>query len=112
MFENHISDVKLWYFYETQSISSQAQWDSILDATISQASLTLEDCQFEPVWENASQKIAAPVAMTEKTYSSEGSISHTDQFCMPYERKIKENFLNTLCSVVKKKLSIIGLIAA
>jgi hypothetical protein len=92
MSENHISDVKLWYFYETQSISSQAQWDSVLEATISQASITLEDYQFEPVWENATQKIAAPVAMTEKTYSSEGSISHTDQFCMLYERKIKDNF--------------------
>jgi len=92
MSENHISDVKLWYFYETQSVSSQAQWDSVLQSGISQPSITLEDYTFDPVWENAVQDIAAPVAMTEKTYSNEGSTSHTDQFCMLYERKIKDDF--------------------
>lgn len=89
MTENHISDVKLWYFYDTQSISTQAQWDKVLAETISQTSITLEDYQFTPVWENAAQDVAAPVAMTELTYSEDGSTSETDQFCMLYEREIK-----------------------
>ncbi len=89
MTENHISDVKLWYFYDTQSISSKDQWDKVLSDTISQESITLEDHQFSPVWENAAQEIAAPVAMSEKTYAQDGSTSETDQFCMLYEREVK-----------------------
>jgi hypothetical protein len=89
MTENHISDVKLWYFYDTQSISSKEQWDKVLVQTISQASVTLEDYSFSPVWENAAQETAAPVAMSEKTYAQDGSVSETDQFCMLYEREVK-----------------------
>ena len=90
MTENHISDVKLWYFYDTKSIGTEQQWNQILESTVSQSEIELEGNSYSPVWENAAQALAAPVAMTEKTYAQDETHSETDQFCMLYEREIKE----------------------
>ena len=90
MTENHISDVKLWYFYDTKSIGTEQQWNQILESTVSQSEIELEGNSYSPVWENAAHALAAPVAMTEKTYAQDETHSETDQFCMLYEREIKE----------------------
>ncbi|EPJ45412.1 MAG: hypothetical protein OFPII_27760 [Osedax symbiont Rs1] len=92
MTENHITDVKLWYFYDTQSISTEKQWNTVINSSISVTTLALEGNNYSPVWENAAGELAAPVAMTEKTYAQDGSTSETDQFSMLYEREIKADF--------------------
>ncbi|OUS36913.1 hypothetical protein A9R01_05270 ['Osedax' symbiont bacterium Rs2_46_30_T18] len=104
MTENHISDVKLWYFYDTQSISSQSQWDRILDSGISQSEIQLEGNHYQPVWQNAEGAIAAPVAMTEKTYAEDGSNCETDQFCMLYERQIQEDMFEYVMYFGEEKI--------
>jgi hypothetical protein len=104
MTENHISDVKLWYYYDTQSISSQSQWDSVLETTVSQLQVQLEGKRFDPVWQNAANEIAAPVAMTEKTYTQQDTTSQTDQFSMLYEREIKINFFEYVMFSAEEKI--------
>jgi hypothetical protein len=84
--------VKLWYFYDTQSVSIQSQWDKVIDSGISYASIELEEKHFSPVWENATGELAAPVAMTETTYAQDNTTSQTDQFSMLYEREVKSEF--------------------
>ncbi|MBC3764762.1 YjfK family protein [Neptunicella marina] len=85
--ENHITDVKLWYFYETQTVGSDSQWQQLLKSGISTAEYSLEGHQFSRVW-NAIGNDSPPVAMTEKTYEEDGDTSETDQFMMLYERDI------------------------
>lgn len=102
--ENHIGDVKLWYYYDTQSISTQQQWDQVLQSSVSQAEITLEDHPFFPVWENAAQAVAAPVAMTEKTYAQDNTSSETDQFCMLYEREVKADLFEYAMFSAEEKI--------
>lgn len=92
MTDSHISDVKLWYFYDTLSISSEDQWERVLADKISMPTLPLENQHYSPVWQNAAAEIAAPVAMIEKTYHQNGATSVTDQFTMLYEREISSDF--------------------
>lgn len=94
MTENHIADVKMWYFYDTQSVGTDADWESLLRSSqgISQPSVDFEDRQWERVWEGVGES-SPPVAMTEKTYSEDGKVSQTDQFAMLYQREFgDENF--------------------
>ncbi|OAN10842.1 hypothetical protein A3K86_17770 [Photobacterium jeanii] len=78
-----VSEVKLYYFYHTKPIDTQAQWNDALNHHIVQDSKELEGHHFDKVWENE-----RPVAMTEKTYLSDGTSSETDQFVMIYEREL------------------------
>ncbi len=88
MSENHIADVKLWYFYQTQGIASDTEWEALLNSGISKPQLTLEQHRYQRVWESTGAS-SPPVAMTEKTYSADGGVSETDQFVMLYEREIE-----------------------
>jgi hypothetical protein len=88
MTENHIDDVKLWYFYDTKAIASDHQWEHLLKEEISQSLVTLEGNSYKRVWEGTGSQ-SPPVAMTEKTHGENGSISETDQFAMLYEREIE-----------------------
>lgn len=85
--ENHITDVKLWYFYDTKTVGSNQQWQSLLKSGISSPTYELEEHQFSRVWD-AVGDVSPPVAMTEKTYEEDGDVSETDQFVMLYERPI------------------------
>lgn len=85
MQEQHIADVKLWYFYDTQGIAGQSEWDHALKHVISRSSVVLEDIEFRRVWGGVSDT-SPPVAMTETTWTSQGGRSQTDQFVMLYER--------------------------
>lgn len=93
--EQHISDVKLWYFYDTQTVGSNDQWQRLLDAGISQPVMQLDGQEFERVWD-AVGDTSPPVAWTETTYEEDGDTSQTDQFVMLYEREISNGEVETL----------------
>ncbi len=90
MTENHIEDVKLWYFYETKSVSSDSDWNRLLDGEISQPTYSLEGHAFDRVWDDVGEN-SPPIAMTETTYAEDEGKSDTDQFMMLYERNISED---------------------
>ncbi len=85
--EQHIDDVKLWYYYQTQSVASQKDWDLLLKQTISQPDFQLAGHRFERIWASAGAN-HPPIAMTEKTYVEGGKTSQTDQFVMLYGRQV------------------------
>lgn len=101
--ENHITDVKLWYFYDTQTIGNESQWQSTLKSTISQPHYLLEGLEFQRVWD-AVDEHSPPVAMTEKTWEEDGDVSETDQFVMLYERPIENGDTEALLVVGEEKI--------
>ncbi|WLQ13505.1 YjfK family protein [Hahella aquimaris] len=90
MTENHVEDVKLWYFYETRAVGSQADWDMLINSQISQPEYSIEGHRFQRVWESVGEA-SPPVAMTEKTTTEAGEVTETDQFAMLYERSVNED---------------------
>lgn len=101
--ENHINDVKLWHFYETQTIGSDAQWKNALDTLISQPTYSLGGHTFTRVWD-AVGDASPPVAVTEKTYEEDGDVSTTDQFMMLYERPLENGRTESLLVVGEEKI--------
>ena len=91
--DEHVADVKLWYFYETRSVGND--WDNVLRHHISLPQYTLDNYTFVRSWEAAGSD-NPPIAMTEKTYHLDGSITETDQFLMLYERQAGENLAEYL----------------
>ncbi|WP_334064033.1 YjfK family protein [Alteromonas genovensis] len=102
MSENHVTDVKLWHFYDTQTIGSDAQWNTCLSSIISQPTYDLDGTTFTRVW-GAIGDESPPVAVTETTYEEDGDISKTDQFMMLYERPIDNERVETLLVVGEEK---------
>jgi len=100
--ENHITDVKLWHFYETQTIGNTAQWNACLKNVISQPTYELDGKVFTRVWDSVGDE-SPPVAVTETTYEEDGDVSKTDQFMMLYERPIGNNRVETLLVVGEEK---------
>ncbi|KLV04664.1 hypothetical protein ABT56_14510 [Photobacterium aquae] len=96
--EADISEVKLYYFYESRPIDTETQWKKILDHDIVQPFWTLEEHRFEKVWDNIK-----PVAMTEKTWFQDGTISETDQFVMVYDRDCGEGQMESLLIAGEEK---------
>jgi hypothetical protein len=101
--ESHITDVKLWYFYETKTIGNDSQWNSTISQTISQPSYSLDDFTFTRVW-NAVGEASPPVAVTEKTFEEDGDTSETDQFMMLYERPLENHRTESLLVVGEEKI--------
>ncbi|MGJ8680967.1 YjfK family protein [Paraglaciecola sp.] len=101
--QNHITDVKLWYFYETKTIGSDIQWKQTVDSGISTPTYSLEGHQYQRVWDAVGEE-SPPVAMTEKTYEEDGDISETDQFVMLYERAINAEETETVLISAEEKL--------
>lgn len=101
--ENHITDVKLWYFYETKTVGSQSQWQSLLKEGISKPVYELEGHQFSRVWDAIGEE-SPPVAMTEKTFEEDLDVSETDQFVMLYERELADGNMETLLVSGEEKL--------
>ncbi len=101
--ESHINDVKLWHFYDTQTIGSEAQWKDALDNLISQPTYTLDGKAFTRVWD-AVGDTSPPVAVTEKTYEEDGDVSMTDQFMMLYERPLDNGRTESLLVVGEEKI--------
>ena len=101
--ENHITDVKLWYFYDTQTIGNQTQWNETLNHNISQPNYALDSVQFARVWD-AVGDVSPPVAVTEKTFEEDGDTSETDQFMMLYERPLSNDRTESLLVVGEEKI--------
>lgn len=103
MTENHISDVKMWYFYETKGIGSEAEWNQVLSDRISNPQASLEKYSYQRVWESTDEA-SPPIAMTEKTYSEDDAVSETDQFAMLYERKAEGDQFEYLMYAGEEKI--------
>lgn len=101
--ENHITDVKLWYFYETKTVGTDTQWQQLLKNDISQAQYALEGNSYQRVWD-AVGDVSPAVAMTEKTYEEDGDVSETDQFVMLYERELDDGSIEALLVSGEEKL--------
>jgi hypothetical protein len=101
--ENYITDVKLWYFYQTKTVGSESQWQQLIKHDISQPSYSLDGNTYQRVWD-AVGEISPPVAMTEKTYEPDGDTSETDQFVMLYERQLDDTNVETLLVTGEEKL--------
>lgn len=89
--EADIEEVKLWYFYESKPIDTDAQWQSLLDNDVVQSYKELEGHRFSKVWDNI-----RPVPMTEITWDQSGNITTTDQFVMVYEREAETDLFESL----------------
>jgi hypothetical protein len=103
--ERHITDMKLWYFFDTVTIGSEAQWQTQVQLQISQPHYALDDQQFTRVW-NAMGEESPPVAMSEITYELDGDTSTTDQFVMLYERTLSTG--GTECLLVSGEEKRVG----
>lgn len=101
--ENHITDVKLWYFYDTQTVGSDQQWQQLLKQDVSQPQYQLEDKSYQRVWDAVGNE-SPPVAMTEKTWEQDNDISETDQFVMLYERPLDNGDFEALMVSAEEKL--------
>ncbi len=93
--ENHISDGKLWFFYDTFGIGDSAEWERQLEQGISQPLYSLETHQYTRLWKDVGEH-NPPVAMRETTYSENGTQSETDQFVMLYEREASDSLIEYL----------------
>ena len=93
--DEHVVDVKLFHFYDTQDVPTQAIWDSLLNDKIGAATYQLEGHSFNRVWTSASD-YHNPVHVEERTYDETGESSTTDQFIMLFERPISENDTESL----------------
>lgn len=101
--ENHITDVKLWYYFNTQTIGNESQWREALKTQVSQPVYELEGYQYQRVWEALGEE-SPPVAMTETTYEEDGDVSETDQFIMLYERAIDSDNIEALMVSAEEKI--------
>lgn len=101
--ENHIADVKLWHFYDTQPVSSDADWQSLLKDTISQPAIEFEGHTYQRVWDNAGTA-SPPVAMTETTFTESAAEERTDQFTMLYQREIEPGLFEYVLYAGEEKI--------
>ena len=96
--ENNIRDVQLWFYYDTEGVAKQSDWDYLLNNNISKPEYEFNAQRYSRVWTDLSTH-APPVAMTETTYTQDNKApTSTDQFVMLYERVI-ENDLSELLLV-------------
>ncbi len=103
MTESHIEDLKLWFFYDTQGISGNGEWNTQLKSGISKPEHEVSGQQFYRVWNDVSGD-SPPVSMTETTRCADGSESTTDQFVMLYERESKPGFFEFLMLSGEEKM--------
>ncbi|MEH6531768.1 MAG: YjfK family protein [Photobacterium frigidiphilum] len=97
--EADVSEVKLYYFYDTKPIDTESEWKHLLHNQIVQPTWELEGYTFDKVWDNSK-----PVAMTEKTWLENGSISETDQFVMIYEREVGNDIFESVLVSGEEKI--------
>ncbi|VUD58617.1 hypothetical protein TDB9533_02468 [Thalassocella blandensis] len=93
--EQNVTDVKLFHYYNTLDVSSAQDWDDLLQNKIGVENYLLEGHSYSRVWQSTSA-YHQPVAMTEKTYASNGTISETDQFVMLFERFVDQENTESL----------------
>ncbi|AKH65943.1 hypothetical protein VY86_19485 [Photorhabdus thracensis] len=99
--DDGVKEVSLWYFYETSPIDAQTQWDALIKSGIvtPNGQYDLDGTQFSRLWDNTK-----PVAVTEKTYHKNGTITETDQFMMVYTRQVSDNRTEELLIAGEEKI--------
>jgi hypothetical protein len=100
--EEHVVDVKLFHFFDTLDVSSQASWDRLLKEEIGVGVYTLAGHTYQRVWKTAGN-YHNPVHMAEKTYAEDGNYSVTDQFTMLFERPISNGSTESLFLSAEEK---------
>jgi hypothetical protein len=100
--EEHVVDVKLFHFHDTQDIGSKAIWNRLLNEEIGASTYPLEGHTYDRVW-TAAGDYHNPVHMAEKTYDDEGHFSVTDQFTMLFERPISDGRTESLFLSAEEK---------
>ncbi|QUJ69610.1 YjfK family protein (plasmid) [Photobacterium sp. GJ3] len=94
-----VSEVKLFYFYDSKPIDTDSEWQHQLDHQIVKSQWTLEEFSFDKLWDNS-----RPVAMTETTWLQNGSTNRTDQFVMLYEREAAPSTTEVLLVAAEEKI--------
>ncbi|OXY81329.1 YjfK family protein [Oceanimonas doudoroffii] len=95
-----VSEVKLWYFYQTRPVDGDAAWNRLLEKELVQPEWDLDGQAFSKAWDNT-----RPVAMTETTWLHNGGRSDTDQFVMLYERPLNNDDAEMLMVAGEEKLN-------
>lgn len=93
--EENIQDVKLFHYYNTTDISTEDEWDRLLQQGLGNPDYRLLDRNYRRVWETTGE-YHSPVHMREITVDADGSQSETDQFTMLYEREIDTGEVESL----------------
>lgn len=97
--DSDVSEVKLYYFYDSKPIDTDTAWEHLLNDQLIQPHWELEGHRFDKVWENT-----RPVVMTEKTWQQNGAITETDQFVMVYDRDIGNDIFESLFVAGEEKI--------
>lgn len=105
--DEHVVDVKLFHFFDTQDIASQQAWDNLLKQEIGQPSYDLQGKSYQRVW-TAAGNYHNPVHMAEKTYDESGEYSETDQFTMLFERDLSDGRTESLFLSAEEKVEEAG----
>lgn len=105
--DEHVVDVKLFHFYDTQDVSSDKEWNQLLDKDIGQAQYSLAGHNYQRVW-TAIGDYHNPVHMAERTYDENGLDSSTDQFTMLFERPIADGRTESLFLAAEEKEEPVG----
>lgn len=85
--DEHVVDVKLFHYFDTQDVSTDTAWDQLLYKGIGVPHYVMEGFSYRRVWESMTD-YHQPVHMQEKTYDASGEYSVTDQFTMLHERPL------------------------
>lgn len=93
--DEHVVDVKLFHYYDTRDIASNAQWDTLLNTKIGTNTYELDGQEFTRVW-TAESDYHKPVHMEETTYDENAETSKTDQFVMLFERMLSDDETESL----------------
>ncbi|MDW6004309.1 YjfK family protein [Vibrio mangrovi] len=89
--DSDVREVKMFYYYDTSPVDTETQWQKLLENGIVKTDWSLEEHHFHKAWDNI-----VPVAMTEKTWHKDGSVTETDQFVMVYERETESGYFEGL----------------
>ncbi|WP_299592324.1 YjfK family protein [uncultured Microbulbifer sp.] len=101
--DEHVVDVKLFHFYDTRDVSTDAAWESLLGREIGAGTYALDGRTYQRVW-TATGDYHNPVHMTETTYDEDGEHSGTDQFTMLFERPLTDERTESLFLSAEEKL--------
>lgn len=101
--DEHVVDVKLFHFYDTRDVATEAAWKSLLDREIGAGTYTLDGRAYQRVW-TATGDYHNPVHMAETTYDEVGAHSGTDQFTMLFERPLTDERTESLFLSAEEKL--------
>lgn len=93
--EEHIIDVKLFHYFDTQSVDNTKSWDQLLHTQIGVSERVINGSRFNRVWSSIGD-YAMPIHLAETTFDDSDEPSKTDQFTMLFEREVDEDTMEFL----------------